>query len=201
MEYTKDAIDFSEYSYDELVEALENLDSNTHPERAAALKTLISQKQVEAPVEVAKSEQISGEQAKRVHRLGAAVIDLIINLVASVPLFIMVGMEAFKEPSIELLAIALGYGLLSFALLHGYLLYTRGQTIGKYFLGIRISTLDGEQASFERIFLRRVFPVALVNQIPMVGGLLAGIVNPLFIFGKSQRCLHDYAAGTKVTNV
>ncbi len=45
-----------------------------------------------------------------------------------------------------------------------------------------------------------MLPLSLCAHIPMVGPLI-NLVNPLFIFGKERRCLHDYIAKTQVCNV
>ena len=42
-------------------------------------------------------------------------------------------------------------GFAIFLILHGYLLQTRGQTIGKIALGIRIVRTDGARASLGRL--------------------------------------------------
>ena len=84
-------------------------------------------------------------------------------------------------------------------LFHGYLLANYAQTIGKHFLSIRIENLDGTQASFTTIFFKRLLVMQVIAQIPMVGTIIAGLINPLFIFAKEKRCLHDYIAQTKVS--
>jgi uncharacterized RDD family membrane protein YckC len=68
-------------------------------------------------------------------------------------------------------------------------------------MGIRIENLDGTQATFSTILLKRMLPIQVVGIIPSVGSIIAGLVNPLFIFGKDKRCLHDYIAKTKVCYV
>lgn len=93
------------------------------------------------------------------------------------------------------------YGLVVLLILDGYLLYTYAHTIGKHYMGIRIENLDGTQASFSTILLKRMLPMQLVSLIPGVGSIVAGLVDPLFIFGKDKRCLHDYIAKTKVCYV
>jgi lipoprotein-releasing system permease protein len=107
-----------------------------------------------------------------------------------------------------------------------YLVVTRGQTIGKRLTGITVVRLDGERVSFARGVLLRV--VAMVVIYGVVAGavlspvlimrllapavavpdlvlvllalvaVVAILVDPLFIFGTEQRCLHDRLAGTKV---
>jgi hypothetical protein len=49
--------------------------------------------------------------------------------------------------------------------------------------------------------LWRYLPTVLLSYVPAIGQLLAGIVNPVLIFGKEKRCLHDYIAKTRVCYV
>jgi hypothetical protein len=65
-------------------------------------------------------------------------------------------------------------------------------------MSIRIENLDDTKAELSTIYLKRILPMQVVSIIPCGGQFIAGIVNPLFIFGKEKRCLHDYIAKTKV---
>jgi hypothetical protein len=55
-------------------------------------------------------------------------------------------------------------------------------------------------ADFWRIVTRRLMPVYALNFVPRVGALL-GIVNVLFIFRRSKKCLHDDIADTVVIRI
>lgn len=81
--------------------------------------------------------------------------------------------------------------------LHGYLLATRAQTIGKALFRIRIARPDGTRASFARILGLRDSLLFLASVIPMAGQIYA-LVDCLFIFRASHRCLHDQIADTVV---
>ena len=122
-------------------------------------------------------------------------------MVATIPLFWFFGMEAFKEPSVYLTFVALVYGLFMTLILQGYLLFNYGQTIGKHVIGTRIENLDGTKADLKKILLLRILPMSLCTVIPIVGQFITGFINPIFIFGKERRCLHDYIAKTKVSYV
>lgn len=88
--------------------------------------------------------------------------------------------------------------MIIFLLLHGYLLATRGQTIGKMLLGVRIVDYNTDQLlSFGKLIGLRVVPVWMVSLIPFAGGCLV-LIDTLFIFGNERRCIHDLIAGTKV---
>lgn len=80
-----------------------------------------------------------------------------------------------------------------------YLLAKYGQTIGKRILNVRIARPSGEKANFWRIVLLRYFVAGLPGAIPMVGWIYS-IADPLFIFRKDRRCIHDMIAKTVVVN-
>lgn len=85
-----------------------------------------------------------------------------------------------------------------YLLLHGFLLATRGQTIGKLVLGIRIVDIDTNQVIplVKQLLLRDLLIRVLVG-IPFIGGII-GLVDSLLIFRWDRRCLHDHLANTKV---
>jgi uncharacterized RDD family membrane protein YckC len=91
-------------------------------------------------------------------------------------------------------------GLAQYLIVNGYLLHSRGQTVGKWVLGIKIvSFKTNEILPLWKVFFVRYVPPAIVAMLPLVGIFLA-IVNDLFIFRKDKRCIHDHLAGTKVIN-
>jgi uncharacterized RDD family membrane protein YckC len=192
-------IDFSSYSLEDLYSSAASIDRELHPERAKLIDDLILQKQQEP--ENQGTPIVDGELSSRGHRLAAAIVDMLILLIAFIPFFVYFGLEKIEEESIEMTVYGFLYGLAVTLILNGYLLYTYAQTIGKHYMGIRVENLDGTQASFSTIFFKRILPIQVVSVIPAVGSILAGLVNPLFIFGKEKRCLHDYIAKTKVCYV
>ena len=88
-------------------------------------------------------------------------------------------------------------GFMIFLVLHGYLLATRGQTIAKALLKVRIVRSDGSPASFARIVGLRYLPTTVMTFVPIVGAFYA-LVDCLLIFRESRRCLHDNIADTIV---
>lgn len=74
------------------------------------------------------------------------------------------------------------------------LLSTRGQTIGKKVLGIRIVRLDGSDAGFVHAVLLRVVVMRILNAFTGITWL----IDPLLIFREDRRCLHDMIADTTV---
>jgi uncharacterized RDD family membrane protein YckC len=190
-------IDFSSYSLNDLYSSAESIDRELYPERAKEIDSLIRQKEIDSPEEVDTAKNV-GEKATKSDRLLAAIIDGVIAVVVMFPVIKYVGFEAIKEPSLSLIGVMFLYGLATTILIHGFLLYYYGQTVGKHYMSIRIENLDGTKANIQTIYFKRMLPMQLVGLIPSVGQLVAGFVNPLFIFGKQKRCLHDYLAKTKV---
>lgn len=190
-------VDFTSYTLEELHSAAEAIDSDKYPERVEEINRLIEERTVTHPEEVDNTKRV-GEKATKSDRFISALIDGLIGVVASIPIFMYIGFDALAEPSLLLSLSLLGYGLVISFILHGYLLYHYGQTIGKNFMSIRIENLDDTKAELSTIYLKRILPMQVVSLIPFGGQFIAGIVNPLFIFGKQKRCLHDYIAKTKV---
>ena len=193
-------IDFSTYTLDELYSSARAIDREAYPDRAKEIDDLIETREAQNPSENIVSK-VAGEKATRSDRLLAAIVDGVLGVVCFIPVFILVGFDNLSQPTLTLSAGLLGYGILSTLVLHGYLMYQRGQTIGKSLMSIRIENLDGTQASFTTIYFKRMLCMQLLSFVPSVGQFIAGFVNPLFIFGKDKRCLHDHLAGTKVSYV
>jgi uncharacterized RDD family membrane protein YckC len=84
----------------------------------------------------------------------------------------------------------------TFFLVNGYLLFMRGQTVGKLVVRAKIVNLEGEVPNFAKLVILRYILPALLAQFPLIG-----LIDVLMIFGKERRCLHDYMAGTRVVNV
>jgi uncharacterized RDD family membrane protein YckC len=147
----------------------------------------------------------SGELATLGERLGAALIDGLIALPISLGFGIALGMGLLSSgvaPDTVMFQVffaiaGLGFGGALFCLLHGYLLATRGQTIGKWFLKTQIVSDDGEQLSLGRLILHRYLPIWLVSVVPVVGNWLV-LADAAAIFRSERKCIHDEIAGTKV---
>lgn len=150
---------------------------------------------------IAQTEQSTGLRGRR---LVATLIDLLI--LGPTALFIMLATGIIEsaeawvmpQPIIRLTLLAVG----SYILLNGYTLTTAGQTLGKRVMGLRIqSAHDGALLPWWKLVLRTYAVVAVgalltINILPLVY-----LVNVLFIFGKPQRCLHDYLAGSVVVRM
>ena len=153
-----------------------------------------------------QENQEEAQLASRGKRLAAAIIDIIIFL----PLIIIIASplglidtEVTEEPppfdleqTLQLFII----GQVLFLLVQGYLLHSRGQTIGKVLLKIQIVATNGDMLGLGKLYFVRYFVFSLLAQIPVIGAVVA-LANILFIFGKEKKCLHDRLAGTKVIDL
>lgn len=138
------------------------------------------------------------ELAERSTRLGAAIIDSLIAIAVIVPLVLMLDLQPENGEMSFLANLSLMVlSLAIFIAIHGYLLKTSGQTIGKKILNIKIVGLDNELRPLPDLILKRYVPVSAVGLVPVVGSFLP-LVDALAIFRNDRRCIHDLIAGTKV---
>ena len=151
--------------------------------------------------ELVEESDNHNENATRLQRLGASMLDGIIIMLVTMPaMYFTGGFDGVSEGVQPSLAYSLAIGALGlfvFLIVNGKLLINNGQTIGKKILGIKIVDLNGELPTVKRNLLKRYAVYFIPGQIPIAGQLFS-IVNILFIFGKQKRCLHDHIAGTKV---
>ncbi|WP_260262083.1 RDD family protein [Vibrio intestinalis] len=138
--------------------------------------------------------------ASRWARFGAAIVDglvwILVAVIASFSLTPDYGYGYSSYPS-DGPIIAIGIAVVAILAINMFLLYSRGQTIGKMALGITIVDMNNQQARLLKVIFLRWLPVALISAIPFVGGIFA-IVNILLIFRDDKRCIHDLFAGTQV---
>lgn len=149
------------------------------------------------------------ELASRWRRLGGAFIDgtavSLLGGIISVIGALVLGkgsLEMLYNPSQEFAISVLTYllGAVAWFIVVGYLLITRAQSLGKWILGMKIVRSDGSRASVTRLFwVRTALPYAIYF-IPIIG-FPFGLLNVLWIFGKSRQCLHDKMADTIVVRV
>ena len=155
------------------------------------------------------------ELAGRGTRLGAAIIDRLLSTVVALPGIAVMG-PAFmqlvlaamrgEEPDLEMIsagsfilgALLAGLGWLILLVVQIWMISTRGQSIGKRLLGIRIVKFaDHSNPGFLHAWLLRNFVPGLISIVPYIGFLFV-LVDLCFIFGDQRRCVHDHIAGTKV---
>jgi len=143
-----------------------------------------------------------GVLAGRGIRLGATLIDAVVAALAFGLIALVSPFNIFRPPAASsglwmLMLQNLVIGFILFLLIHGYLIATRGQTVGKALLKIRIVRSDGSPASFGRIVGLRYLTTSVLASIPVLGTIY-GLLDVLLIFRASRRCLHDNIADTIV---
>lgn len=141
--------------------------------------------------------------ASRWDRLLASLIDGLIMLVIVMPVMYLTGgfdgVSKGVQPSLVYILFMALLIIVVFIIINGALLTTKGQTIGKRALLIKIVTLSGELPSIKKHLLKRYGVYFLIGQVPLVGQILS-TANLLIVLGKQKRCGHDYLAGTLVVN-
>jgi len=128
---------------------------------------------------ISKTE--SPQTAKRSTRLLGSIIDTVLSLLVVLPMLFFLGAfdEEFAGQSSTLTGLLVGlelvdllYWIFSLAihfLFHGYLLATRGQTIGKAALKMRIvSTKTNQILPFWRLAIYRYGPFFILGLIPLL---------------------------------
>ena len=160
------------------------------------------------------------EQADRLQRFGASMIDgVVFGVVALAPLIVTgawsygssvqalggrgtLNPEVFARAGVIFGAgvIAALIGLVAWTWITIVLVKRNGQSIAKWLMGIKVVRKDGSRASLGRIFWMRNVVNALPNLIPMVGSLYQ-LADHLFIFSETQQCLHDRIADTMVVKL
>ena len=149
---------------------------------------------------------LENRKTSRGKRLGAVLLDGLINLSWMVPIFWGATMAVAVQKGIKPASPMVGIMVLGLLILlalfvtNCVLLHRHGQTIGKRMLDIAIVRTNGDRMGLRRYLLQRLLPMILLGAIPMVGGLVS-LVDPLLIFGKQRRCLHDLIADTIVVDV
>lgn len=152
------------------------------------------------------------ELAGRGTRLAAAMLDSILVMLVVIPAQIFSGFTERVQSQTAGVGEQIFFAIFGFAVLllfNGYLLATRGQTIGKALTKIQIIDRNSTHlVSLATIVMYRylwILPFTiLVIFIPGASDdiliQILAIIDVLLIFGASRRCLHDYIAGTRVVN-
>ena len=146
--------------------------------------------------------------APRWKRLVATIIDVVLVPALSLALVMLTNVAEDAEDYADntwMLHVLL-LAILSYLLLNGYTLWRRGQTLGKYLLGIMIAPaamlrqpgLAARPAPLWKLILVRAwfFAFLFVSVIPTFAWL--PLLDHLFILRKDRRCLHDLITGTVV---
>ena len=149
-----------------------------------------------------RPDDLEARKATRGQRLGAAMLDGVLQLRWVVPIILVAarynkanGLSSGSALAVWIvIGIAVALGLL---IVNCILLHRNGQTIGKRALGIKVVRTDGSRIGLGRIFLLRFLPITLLGMVPMIGRLVS-LADVLTIFASERRCLHDMLADTIV---
>jgi uncharacterized RDD family membrane protein YckC len=136
--------------------------------------------------------------ADRGARLGAAILDGLLMLPIYIGLIMAIAGGETSDAAANPALVAGGVFVMfvsSITWIWLTVLFVRrnGQTIAKKLLGIKVVRSDGSRASFGRIFWLRNVVNTLIGIVP-----LYGVIDILFVFGDTRRCLHDHIADTIV---
>jgi uncharacterized RDD family membrane protein YckC len=141
--------------------------------------------------------------ADRGTRLGASILDgLIFGVMVYLPLVAAAFITGIKTggpgepPQFEGFGVAMVVAFIAFLIWAGInikLMKANGQSIGKKAVGIKVVRTDLSEASLSRLIWLRNVVNTVLGIIP-----LYGLIDVLFIFSESRRCLHDHIADTIV---
>jgi len=145
------------------------------------------------------NEQIGGPiLAERATRFGAAILDSLIFVGCMIPGVVLIAEGNNDDTMLGFGVVLLCIAILGLSITQMYLLSTRGQSLGKRIVGIKIVKLvDNSNPGFVKAGLLRTFVPGLIGGIPYFGWLFA-IIDCCFIFRDDRRCVHDLMAETKV---
>ena len=143
----------------------------------------------------------SGELAGRGARLGGVIIDQIIVVILVLPITFFMGFWDRAAAGVDTFSDTLWLGVasvVSYLVVHGYPLATRGQSVGKILVQTRIVSVEDDKIlPFGKLIMLRYLPLWVLAQIPVVAQIF-GLADALFVFRDDRRCIHDLIAGTKV---
>ena len=139
--------------------------------------------------------------AGRGARLGAYLIDwILVGVVAGVIGYTAGLMERLMRQDTAAVLWFAAIALVVYGVINGRLLATRGQTVGKKLVGVRIVGAPTRQiVPVWKSFGLRIVVIQAITSAPLVGAIF-GLLDVLFIFGERRRCLHDLLAGTIVVD-
>ena len=140
-----------------------------------------------------------------------ALIYFVLTIVAAVIGFVVAGVslsgvgDSFNLAALGVVIVLTLLAFLVIFIIQMVLLATRGQTIGKIIMKIRIvDAQTGAHSGWARLILLRTIVNAIIisvlNILPGAGGAYF-LVDSLFIFREDHRTIHDLFAGTRVDKV
>ena len=161
------------------------------------------------------AEEPATELASPWARLAAWIIDALIYFVVII-VAVLIGFavasvilsdigDSFNLAGVAVMVVLSVLALLIVFIIQMVLLATRGQTIGKIIMKIRIvEAQTGAHPGWARLILLRTIVngiiISVLNILPGAGGAYF-LVDSLFIFREDHRTIHDLFAGTRVDKV
>lgn len=139
--------------------------------------------------------------AHRGRRILASTIDFILVPTVAILLMLVTGVLEHADDYTGYQPLIRGFllGLSSYLILNGWLLWQRGQTVGKAVMGIAIvSADDASKLSIWKLLLIRAwfFPLLYIGFLGWF--VLLPLLDLIWILKKDRRCLHDYLCGSAV---
>jgi len=160
-----------------------------------------------APPQAHVEDLATGEQvlAGRGERFIAATLDgligggvgWVIGMIPAVQKLLQAQTAAVAENVWTLTPWTLTVGVVVFLALQGWPLLTRGQTIGKIIMKLRIVRPDGSRPDAFRLLGLR-YGIGILCNLNVVVMMIYGMLDSLMIFRSSRKCLHDTIADTLV---
>ncbi len=133
-------------------------------------------------------------------RLAAVIIDGLIVGIPGAIFWVLAIASLISEEDEGSLALALAGFVIIIVIIviQMVLLGTRGQTIGKIAMKIRIvDAQTGDHPGWARLVLLRTIVNGILASIPFLGTIY-WLVDSLFIFRADHRTIHDLYSGTRV---
>jgi uncharacterized RDD family membrane protein YckC len=166
------------------------------------------------PYEGHRPRGVKGMTASAGARIGASLIDMIISIIAAIPLIIwLVNRKNYAVKIADLANIqSIGASMIVVTLIYTFIcnfifqfvipVKTKGQTLGKKAVGIRAVSEYGYYLDTEKLFLRSIVYtiIPFVEEIPGIGGLISflmlifWLVSLVLIFVEPNQALHDKMA-------
>ena len=152
-----------------------------------------------------QADQPATELASPWARLAAVIIDYLILLAVVVPLSAIAALtfaanQLENDDASGVIAVAV-VAFITVMIIQMVLLGTRGQTIGKIAMKVRIvDAQTGDHPGWARLVLLRSIVNGILTGIPFLGTIY-WIVDSLFIFRADHRTIHDLYSGTHVVKL
>src|SRR5882724_8056419 len=142
--------------------------------------------------------------AGRGRRFVATLIDVVLVPAIAILLMLVTGvLEHAGDWSSSAMPIlrSFGLGLASYLLLNLWLLWTRGQTVGKAAMGIMIvDAKSRDRVPIWRLIVRGLFfpTLYIIVLVPYIA--LIPVIDQALIFRNDRRCVHDWVCRTAVVS-